>query len=50
MNFWTILKYALMAIFTIIILLGAYLAADDSGTPPAQSQPIVQPGQSKFNF
>ena len=48
MNFYTVLKYVLLAAFAIIIGVGVYLAQDDA---PTVQQPVPQqPGQSKFNI
>jgi hypothetical protein len=48
MNFYTVLKYALLVAFAIILGGAVYLAQDDS---PGSQQPVPQPsGQSKFNI
>lgn len=49
MNFWNVLKYALMVVFAIILGVAAYVTSGDDTATPIQ-QPINQPGQSKFNF
>ena len=46
MNFWNVLKYALMAVFAAIIVVGALTAQDG---PTNVQQNVPQTG-SKFNF
>lgn len=46
MNFYSVLKYVLMAVFAAILIVGALLAQDESTTP---NQNVPQTG-SKFNF
>ena len=46
MNYWTMLKYALMLLFALILVVGVYVAQDDSPT----DQPVPQTSQSKFNI
>jgi len=48
MNFYTVLKYVLMALLAVILAVG-FLATDD--TPNAQQAVPANAGpQSKFNF
>ena len=46
MNYWTMLKYALMLLFALILVVGVYVAQGDSST----NQPVPQTSQSKFNI
>jgi Flp pilus assembly protein CpaB len=47
MNFYTVLKYILMALLAVILVVG-YLATDD--TPAQQTVPANAGPQTKFNF
>lgn len=47
MNYWTMLKYALMLLFALI-LIGAGLQAQDD--TPNSNQTVPQTSQSKFNI
>jgi hypothetical protein len=47
MNFYTVLKYILMALLAVILVVG-YLATDD--TPSQQPIPSNAGPQTKFNF
>lgn len=49
MNFYTVLKYVLMALLAVILVVGV-LATDDT---PSNQQPVAPANagpQSKFNF
>lgn len=45
MEFWKVLKYVLMVLFTLILVCGIILTQDET----QQGQPAQQTG-SKFNF
>ena len=47
MNYWTMLKYALMLLFALILVGAVYMAQDD--TPNVQPN-VPQASQSKFNI
>jgi len=49
MNYWNIVKYALSAVFLIIVALSA-LFVDNTSTDTNNSVQVVQPNQPKFNF
>ena len=46
MNYWTMLKYALMLLFATILVVGVYVAQDDT----TSNQTVPQASQSKFNI
>lgn len=46
MNYWTVLKYALMLLFALILIGAVYVAQDDS----PGNQTVPQTSQSKFNI
>ena len=47
MNYWTVLKYALMLLFAVILIGAVIMAQDDT---PSTNQPVPQASQSKFNI
>lgn len=47
MNYWTMLKYALMLLFALILGIGVYVALDNI---PDDQPNVPQANQSKFNI